>query len=67
MTNEEALSKVKGYLTDLFPSEQYDEVEEIIKALEQEPCEDKIIDKHYWKGFNNGIRTEKFRESKKEP
>ena len=37
MTREEALSKVKGYLTDLFPLEGYDKVEEIIKALEQEP------------------------------
>lgn len=35
MTREEALSKVKGYLTDLLPSEEYDEVEEIIRALEQ--------------------------------
>lgn len=34
MTREEALSKVKGYLTDLLPSEEYDEVEEITKALE---------------------------------
>ena len=34
MTNEEALSKVKGYLTNLLSSEDYDEVEEIIKALE---------------------------------
>ena len=42
MTKEEALSKVKGYLTDLFPSEEYDEAEEIIKALEQEPCDDAI-------------------------
>ena len=37
MTREEALSKVKGYLTDLLPSEEYDEVEKILKALEQEP------------------------------
>lgn len=37
MTKEEALSKVKGCLTDLFPFEEYDEVEEIMKALEKEP------------------------------
>lgn len=36
MTKEEALLKVKGYLTDLLPSEEYDEVEEILKALGQE-------------------------------
>jgi hypothetical protein len=36
MTREEALSKVKGYLTDLLPIEEYDEVEEILKALGQE-------------------------------
>lgn len=35
MTKEEALSKVKGYLTDYLPSDDYEEVEEIIKALEQ--------------------------------
>ena len=35
MTKEEALSKVKGLLTDLFPIEEYDKVEEIVKALEQ--------------------------------
>ena len=37
MTREEALYKVKGYLTDIIPAEDYSEVEEIIKALEQEP------------------------------
>ena len=37
MTREEALRKTKGYLTDIIPSDDYDEVEEIIKALEQEP------------------------------
>ena len=45
MTREEALSNVKGYLTDLFPSEEYDEVEEIMKALEQEPCESDEVKK----------------------
>jgi hypothetical protein len=42
MTKEEALLKVKGLLTDLFPIEEYDEVEEIMEALKQEPCEDAI-------------------------
>lgn len=42
MTREEALSKVKGYLTDYLPSDNYEEVEEIIKALEKEPILDKI-------------------------
>ena len=37
MTREEALYKVKGYLTNIIPAEDYSEVEEIIKALEQEP------------------------------
>ena len=37
MTKEEALSKVKGYLTDYLPSEDYEEIEEIVKALDQEP------------------------------
>lgn len=40
MTKEEALRRVKGYLTDIIPAEDYSEVEEIMKALEQEPCED---------------------------
>lgn len=66
MTKEEALSKVNGYLTSLLPSEEYSEVEEIINILTQEPNKDKIIDDHYWKGFHNGIRTEKWRENKRE-
>ena len=37
MTREEAIKKVKGCLTDYFPADCYEEVEEIIKALEQEP------------------------------
>ena len=40
MNREEALVKVRGYLTDLLPIEDYDEVEEIMTALKQEPCED---------------------------
>lgn len=42
ITREEALNRVKGYLTDIIPIEGYSEVEEIVKALEQEPCEDCI-------------------------
>ncbi len=42
MTRNEALYIVKGYLTDIIPVENYLEVEEIIKALEQETCEDCI-------------------------
>lgn len=42
MTREEALRRVKGYLTDIIPAEDFSEVEEIIQALEPEPCEDCI-------------------------
>ena len=42
MNKEEAIRKVEGCLTDYFPMEDYGEVEEIIKTLEQEPCEDAI-------------------------
>ena len=42
MTKEEALHRVKGYLTDIIPVEDYSEVEEIIKALKQEPSGDLI-------------------------
>ena len=37
MTREEAIKRVKGYLTDCLPADCYGEVEEIIKALEKEP------------------------------
>lgn len=37
ITHEEALRRVRGYLTDLLPIENYDEVEEIMSALEQPP------------------------------
>jgi hypothetical protein len=48
MTNEEALVKVRGYLTDLLPIEDYDEVEEIMSALEQGSCKTiKEIPKDY--------------------
>ena len=42
MTHEEVLYRVKGYLTDIIPAEDYSEVEEIIQALEQQPCDDVI-------------------------
>ena len=42
MTRDEALHRVKGYLTDIIPVENYSEIEEIFKALKQEPCEDVI-------------------------
>lgn len=42
MTREEALVKVREYLTDLLPIEDCGEVEEIMSALEQQPCEDCI-------------------------
>ena len=35
MAREEALYKVKGYLTNIIPIEDYSEVEEIIEALKQ--------------------------------
>ncbi len=35
MTKDEALYKVKGYLTDIIPVENYSEIAEIIKALKQ--------------------------------
>lgn len=40
MTREEALKRVKGYLTDYISADCYGEVEEIIEALDQQPCED---------------------------
>ena len=42
MTKEEAIKIVKGYLTNSLPTDCYEEVEEIIKALEQQPCEDAV-------------------------
>ena len=35
MTREEAIKRVKGYLTDCLPVDCYEEIEEIIKVLEQ--------------------------------
>ena len=42
MDREEAIRKVEGCLTDYFPIEDYGEVEEIIKALEEKPCIDVV-------------------------
>lgn len=42
MTREVALRKVRGYLTDYFSITDYNEVEEIMLALEQQPCENCI-------------------------
>ena len=42
MTREEAISKVEGCLTDYSPMEDYGKVEEIIKALEENPCIDVV-------------------------
>ena len=42
MTREEAINRVEGYLTDYLPIEDHEELEEIIKALRQGPCEDCI-------------------------
>ncbi len=42
MTKEEALRKVKGYLTDYIPADNYEEVEEIVEALEQDTSVDLI-------------------------
>lgn len=46
MTKDEALYKIKGYLTDIIPVENYSEVEEIIKALQPEIIRCK--DCKYW-------------------
>ena len=44
MTRENAINRVQGYLTDYLPVENIDELEEIIKALRQEPVLDKVRD-----------------------
>ena len=41
MTREEAINKAWAYLTSCLPIEDYEEVDEIIKAIEQ-PCEDAV-------------------------
>lgn len=45
MTNEEAIKKIKAYLTDYLPQEESDETEEIIEALQQPqwiPCSERV-------------------------
>lgn len=42
MTREDAINRVQRYLTDYLPFEDLEELEEIIKALEQESMLDKI-------------------------
>ena len=42
MNREEAIRTVKSCLTDYFPMEDYGKVEEIIKALEENPCRDVV-------------------------
>lgn len=42
MTREEAINRVQRCLTDYLPIEDYAELEEIIKALKQEPVLDKV-------------------------
>lgn len=66
MTSEEALVKVRGYLTDYLPLDNADEIDEIIKALEQQPSEDCIsrkeviseIDKYIDKAQSTGTRDD---------
>ena len=40
-------------------------VASVKEALKQQPM-DEIIDDHYWKGFNNGIRTSEWRATKQQ-
>jgi len=57
MTREEALSRVEGYLTDYLPFDNYGEVEEIVKALEQErwiPVSERLPTKEEYIA-NNGL------------
>ena len=44
MTKEDALAKVRGCLTDYFSLDDANEIDEIIKALEQKSILDKIRD-----------------------
>lgn len=53
MTREEAIKKVKGYLTDYLSIEDYEEVGEIVKALEQKPCEDTVSRTNLLKQFED--------------
>lgn len=58
MTNEEAIRKVRGYLTDLLSIEDNDEVEEIMLALEQQPSERLKGKWITWKEAGNYIPSE---------
>ena len=51
MTKEEALKKVKGYLTDYLPLEDADEIDEIIEALMQQPSENCTVIKKLSKKY----------------
>ncbi|MCR5452798.1 MAG: DUF551 domain-containing protein [Lachnospiraceae bacterium] len=66
----EAIDALKKYADGKKNTEKVEisvlQLNRIIKALEGEFCKDKIIDEHYQKGFDNGIRTEKFRENKRQ-
>ena len=57
MTREKAIRRVKGYLTDCLPADDYEEVEEIIKALEQEPTNKNDLEKVYNKGYEDGVKS----------
>ena len=52
MTREEAIKRVKGYLTDCLPTDCYEEIEEIIKVLEQGD-----IQKAYNKGVDDFMKS----------
>ena len=62
MTHEKALNRVKGYLTDIIPSEDYSEVEEIIEALELQLCDDCISRENTLKAMIKqlGIKNEDY-------
>ena len=72
MTREEAIDILDDNFTVIdthghYSEEEVDQTLDMaIKALEQKPCEDDIITKYYWKGFYDGIRTEKLQESKRQ-
>lgn len=51
MTREEAINKAWVYLTSCLPIEDYEEVDEIIKAIEQ-PCEDAVSRQAVLKSLN---------------
>ena len=67
MTREEALRRVKGYLTDIIPAEDYSEVEEILKALEPEPCGDTISRQAVLKIYNEWFNSCNIADKKESP